>query len=702
MRKWQFWSFTPILRSHPISKLLLAAQNSITITCCIATLSFILTACSSNPNRTEGAEGITWLSYQDPDANAYGQQCRLDYSQANRIYQRLEFRNSLNSTKLLNELNNLHIALDKALSRASLFRNVHPNKELRSAANECFRNFYSLNNDIGLSRPIYQHLKQVKTENLAPIDQKYVSDLLLDFQRAGVALSKDKRTKLKALNREITILGQDFTQNIREDERKIRLDSPLLLEGLPQDFIDNHPPNDAGFITVSTDYPDYHPIIQYAKHDKVRLELYKMFRKRGYPVNAELLEKLLQKRYEYAQLLGYDNFADYITEDQMIGSPANAKAFIDKINDIASPKAEQEYSELLAYLQREDPQATQVGDWQKSYLQDQVRNEKYHIDSQEVRQYFHYDKVKQGIFDLTESLFKVTIKPWETDTWHASVEAYEMWEGEKLIGQFYLDMHPREGKYKHAAAFGIQDGVAGVQAPITALVCNFPGGENNSGFMEHGQVETFLHEFGHLLHSMFGGHQKWLAHSGIKTERDFVEAPSQMLEEWILDYYTLKTFATNDNGQVIPKPLVDKMVAARRYGQGLYARHQIFYAATSLSFYNSKPSDFELLAQLKKLQAKYSPFDYVEDTYFYTSFGHLYGYSALYYTYMWSQVIAKDMFSEFERLGIHNPTIALRYRESVLEPGGSQKAETLIKNFLGRPYNFDAFAKALSANAETN
>lgn len=664
----------------------------------------VLTGCSSSPGRDNipgsTLNDISWLSYDDPNATAYAQQCRIDFTQANRHFINLKSKRNLATEKLLFELNDLQIALDKSLNKASLYRNVHPNKLLRSAANECFKNFWALNSEIGTSRSLYNLINQIDTAQLSDIDQKFVADLKKLFERAGVALDEDQRNKLQKLDREISILGSDFSQNIREDERKIVLDSPLLLEGLPQDFIDEHKPNEKGQIFISTDYPDYHPIMQYAKHDRVRFELYKLFRKRGYPVNAGLLKDLLKKRHEYAQLLGYDNYAHYITEDQMVQSPAKAQAFIDQINEIAKPTAEKEYQILLAKLQETDPAATFVGDWQKTYLEEQVKQEKYHIESQQVRQYFHYDKVKQGLFSLTEDLFNVQIRPWKTPVWHDSVETYEVWDGRKLVGKFYLDMHPREGKYKHAARFGIQDGVQGIQPPIAALVCNFPGGEGSSGYMEHKQVETFLHEFGHLLHGMFGGHQKWLALSGIKTERDFVEAPSQMLEEWIWDYDTLKTFATNDNGEVIPKSLVDKMQSARHYGIGLYVRHQIFYAATSLNFYNRDPHKIDLLATLKDLQQTYSPFSYVDDTYFYTSFGHLNSYSALYYTYMWSQVIAADLFSEFERLGIRNPTISQRYKETVLAPGGSQKASTLIENFLGRPFNLDAFADKLNTTQD--
>jgi thimet oligopeptidase len=233
--------------------------------------------------------------------------------------------------------------------------------------------------------------------------------------------------------------------------------------------------------------------------------------------------------------------------------------------------------------------------------------------------------------------------------------------------------------------------------PEAALVCNFPGGDGSSGLMEHADVETFLHEFGHLLHNIFAGtNQRWMYFSGIKAEWDFVEAPSQMLEEWVWDAETLASFARNEKGSVIPQSLIKKMVNSRNFGRAMWTQHQLFYSALSLDVYNQDPALMDLDHVMEKVQSTYSPFGYVEDTYFYASFGHLNGYSSIYYTYMWSLVIAADMHSEFVKKGLRNPDVARHYRESVLEPGGKKDAAELVQDFLGRPYSFEAFAKDLS------
>jgi thimet oligopeptidase len=287
------------------------------------------------------------------------------------------------------------------------------------------------------------------------------------------------------------------------------------------------------------------------------------------------------------------------------------------------------------------------------------------------------------------------------DLWDDSVTAWNLYDGDELIGRFYLDLHPRPDKYGHAACFGYREGVEGERVPQAVLVCNFPDPADDpegAALMEHGEVTTFFHEFGHLLHALFGGHQQWVGISGINTEWDFVEAPSQMLEEWCFDPEALQMFARHyQTGEPIPAEMVQKLRASEEFGKGVNTAHQMFYAALSLNYYNQSPDDIELDPVMIALRETYSPFPHVPGTHFNASFGHLYGYSAIYYTYMWSQVIAKDMFSRFEREGLLNPETARAYRTEILEAGGSQKAANLVQGFLGRPFSFDAFERYMNA-----
>jgi thimet oligopeptidase len=274
-----------------------------------------------------------------------------------------------------------------------------------------------------------------------------------------------------------------------------------------------------------------------------------------------------------------------------------------------------------------------------------------------------------------------------------------MYDGGKLAGRFYLDMHPRANKFSHAAQFDIRTGIEGRQIPEAALVCNLPGGDpGDAGLCEYNDVNTFFHEFGHLLHSMFAGHHKWVGTGGIRTEHDFVEAPSQMLEEWMRSPEVLATFAKDPKtGQVIPAELVKRMNRANDFGKGLLVRRQMVYAGMSLDCYDRDPAGVSSDQLFSDLVKKYQPFPFVDGTHFQCSFGHLDGYSAVYYTYMWSLVIAKDMFSKFDPDHLLAPGAAKTYRQTVLAAGGSKPAAQMVHEFLGRDFNEQAWKKWLDS-----
>ena len=268
------------------------------------------------------------------------------------------------------------------------------------------------------------------------------------------------------------------------------------------------------------------------------------------------------------------------------------------------------------------------------------------------------------------------------------VTSYDVVRAGRRLGRIHLDLHPRKGKYGHAAQFSLTPGIRGQQLAEGVLVCNF-----SRTLMEHDHVVTLFHEFGHLVHHILAGDHEWARFSGVATEWDFVEAPSQMLEEWAWDADVLRSFATNAAGEPIPRELVAKMRAAKEFGKGTYARTQMFYAALSYTLHQDVPED--ITATLQELQAKYDVFGYVPDTHFHASFGHLEGYGSGYYTYMWSLVIAKDLFSAFDRDDLFATDVAHRYRDRILAAGGSRDAADLVADFLGRPYSFEAFERWL-------
>lgn len=653
------------------------------------------TATSSKTTSFSNASRETndWPTYGDAGAQAYTAECRHQYSEALAQLHLTEKKHFSDHQNLLAAINQLDTLINGPLGRAGLYANVHPNADMRAAGDVCEQKMLSLENDILNSSALYQKISRVPLADLNDIERAFANRRLEQAKLYGAHLPPKEREHLRQLNEAIVKTGQVFLANMRNHVQQLEFTQEEL-QGLPQDFFVAHAPNAQGRVVLTTAYPEYLPVMMYAHNDSARLRMYQAYRQRGYPENREVLKKLLMLRHEYARVLGFDHFADYITADKMVGSAQAAAEFIDRIHTVSKPRAQRDYARLLQRLHKIDPGAISVGDWQKTYLEDLIKQEDYALDTQELRRYFSYDKVRKGIFELTESLFQVSIRPWQTEVWHDSVEAYEIWEQGRLLGQFYLDMQPREGKYQHAAHFTIRYGAA-PSTPLAALVANFPIGEGNTGLLEHDHVETFLHEFGHLLHGMFGGQLPWVSLAGTNVQRDFVEAPSMMLEEWVWDRDTLRTFATDENGKVIPDALITRMNAARKFGKGIFTHQQLFYAALSLNYYNRDPKGLDLDAVAQSLQRQYSPFAYVPETYFYAGFTHLDGYSATYYTYMWSQAIATDMFSEFQRAGLRNSSVAKRYRNTVLAPGASKPAAQLVEDFLGRPFSVDAFAGSL-------
>ena len=575
----------------------------------------------------------------------------------------------------------------------TLYQEVMADQARRDAGAACQVELAKLGSKLSLSRPIYERLSAIDRSNADAATSWYLTRTLSDFERAGVALEEAQRAQVQALNEELAKVGTEFQNNIANARAVIRV-KPEELAGLPADFIAKHPVGEDGLIEISTDTPDYGPVMQYAESDALRRRFSEIYAQRAYPQNDALLKQLFTLRQELAELLGRPNYAALVLEDKMVNSPAKVQALIDEMAAAARPAAERDYAKNLQVLRELRPGAETIEYWQTSWLSPKVQQRFYDYDPQEARQYFAYDNVRDGILRLTEDLFGIEIREWDTPVWDPEVETYEMVDGGKVIGRFYFDSHPRPGKYSHANMIPLRPGVEGVAPPVGALVMNFPDGDHSTGLMEHGDVETFLHEFGHMIHGMFGGTQRWFGQSGIATEWDFVEAPSQMLENWVYDYDTLAQFAVDKDGKTIPRELVEKMNRARYFNLGMGDMTQLGYSNISLQFHqNEVPAD--LGAATRDWRDAYALVPSPEYLQMQDAFGHLNGYSAIYYTYRWSKVIADDLFTRFDAEGLRNAQTAADYRKAVLEPGGTRPAAALVRDFLGRDVTLDAYRAEL-------
>jgi thimet oligopeptidase len=578
---------------------------------------------------------------------------------------------------------------------AGLMEQVHPEAAFRDHATAMLTKVSAVQTAIELNHDVYSALASLDLSHADSATRYYVQRQLLEFRLAGVDKDEATRAKLKQLNQKVTDLMSAFDRNISDDRKTVEAD-PGELAGLPQDYIDRHKPGADGKVQLTTDYPDALPVATFAKSDDLRRRMSIAFNTRAYPKNKEVLMDLLKTRHEIATLIGYPSWADYNAADKMIAKGANIGDFIQQVNDATRPLAQREFEMLLTEKRKTDPGAKQIWDYERAYLSELVRREQYDFDSQSVRPYFPFMQVKQGILDAAAALFHVSFEQERNvPSWDPSIEAWLVIDHGKPIGRLYLDMHPRPGKYSHAEMAPILDGIRGKQLPEAILVCNFPAPTaTDPGLMTYDDVQTFFHEFGHLMHHILGGQQQWAGISGISMESDFVEAPSQMLEEWIRSPQVLAKFARHYNtGEPIPADLVARMNHAAAFGRAGWVERQNGFTALSYDIYKDKPQQVDLDSITLETTRKYTMFTPLPETHFWASFGHLGGYSSAYYTYLWDKVIAEDFFLQFDQNDLLAGDAPARYRQLVLEPGGSRPANDLVKNFLGRAQNMIALEK---------
>ncbi len=571
--------------------------------------------------------------------------------------------------------------------------NLHPEKGMREAGERAHQAAEALQTELALNRDLYEAFAGLDVEGEDEETRYAVFKILRDFRRAGVDRDKATRGRIRELRDAIVAVGQEFERNIREDVRSLRVE-PEELDGLPQDFVEAHAPEEDGKVFLTTNYPDLFPVLKYARREDLRCRLYKEYLNRGHPQNLEVLRRLLELRHDLARTLDYPTYADYVTEDKMIGSAGAARAFVDRVADVAGERAQEDYGELLERKRQDDAEAERLEPWDRMYYPEVVRSERHGVDAKAVRAYFPFERVLDGLLTLTSDLFGVRYTRVEdAPVWHSSVHCYDVYEGEERMGRIYLDLHPRKGKFTHAASANIVRGVRETQLPQGLLMCNFPDPRKSKGaLMEYSDAETFFHEFGHLLHNIFSGRVRWVENAMDQLEWDFIEVPSQMMEEWVRDPEVLRRFAIHhETGEPIPRELVKKLRAADAVARGLFARRQMSLAALSLGYYTRDPEGLDTTAFAREVHEKYDLLPWFEDTHFQCGFGHLNGYSAIYYTYMWSLAIQKDMFSRFaSQDSLLDPAEAVRYRRLVLDPGSSRPANELVEGFLGRAHSFDA------------
>ncbi|MET3134346.1 thimet oligopeptidase [Oxalobacteraceae bacterium GrIS 1.11] len=583
--------------------------------------------------------------------------------------------------------------LNLASNQAYLLYSVGKSAALRDKAQALNQKIASVGSDLALNQGVYKALAGVPLPAKDAPTRHYLERTLLEYRLAGVDKDDATRAKLHALQDKITALSLTFGRNVQDGMLTVSA-TKAELDGLPDDYIARHKPNAEGKYSLTTDEPDAMPVLDFVKSAELRRRMYLAYNTRAYPANKQVLLDLLAARQELAGILGFANYADFATADQMIGSAANVRKLFDEVDRASREAKDQEYGQLLAFVQSREPGATTIAQSDANYWVDQYRRERYAFDAQSVRPYFAYEAVETGILATAAKIFHVQFKQVNNaKVWHRSVTVFDVIDRSQRVGRIYLDMHPREGKDKWFSASPVVPGIQGKQVPEGMLVCNFSGGvAGDPGLMQYNEVVTYFHEFGHLMHHILGSQHRWSGQGGFNVEGDFVEAPSQMLEEFFRSRSVLAPFARHyQSGQAIPAPLMEKMNAANAFGRANWAQRQLFYASLSLNLHDRPVAEVDLDAQLRAAAGRYSPYGFVDGNRSYASFTHLTGYASNYYTYVLDKVIAIDFYSTFDRVHPLDGPAAAHYRKAVIEPGATKPAAQLVQDFLGRPQNMDAF-----------
>jgi len=596
--------------------------------------------------------------------------------------------------------------IDRVAGPISILFNASPDSAIRNQAQKSLAQIDKYGNEVALDEKLYRAVKDYskskEAQALTGPRKKYLTETIEDYERNGFALTAAQRKELQQLNDKIGDLSIAFGANIAKDQSFL-LVNEADMKGLPDDFKKSRPKAGEAY-RITLDGPTYSTFMKYAESEPMRKQLYVLYNNRAADTNVDVLKQILVERQKKAKLLGYKTYGAYQTSSRMAKNPEAVWAFETKLVDRVKVKSQQDLEELLvvkrAYLK--DPGVKTMSPWETSFYNNILMKDKYQLDAEKVKEYFEVNHVVEGLFNTTQQLFGLKFNEVkDPSVWYKDARLFEVQRDGKLIGRFYLDLFPRDNKYSHAACFGVQSGkqtAQGYQLPTAVLLCNFnaptPG---KPALMSHSQVVTFFHEFGHVMHNLVTT-AELSSQAGTSVKRDFVEAPSQILENWAWNYDALKTFAKHyQTGEVLPKPLYDKMWAARNVGSGLGAAQQILYGTLDMTLHDRfDPNGAETTTDvLKKLQNQITPFAYLDGTHMQAAFGHLTGYGAGYYGYMWSKVYAEDMFSVFEKNGVMDQKTGLRYRDLILAKGGTDDEYQLVKNFLGREPNQEAFFKSL-------
>jgi thimet oligopeptidase len=580
---------------------------------------------------------------------------------------------------------------------------VSTDKELRDAAQSCEEQVNEFLSSFNLRKGTYQALKDLREKyqgKLSSDEKRFLDEGIKDFELEGVQLEDEKRARLEDINSQLSKLSIDFSKNIREENSGIDFSADEL-KGVPETALERLGKDKDGRYILKTDYPTNYTVMKYAEISETRKRYNELFQNRAYPANIPLLKEILTLKKEKAGVLGRPAIRDVLLANKMARTPENVNAFLKNLQDVISERAASDRETL-----QKANDGKNVNYWDIRFLENRLIQERFDVDEEKVREYFSLESTIKGCMAVYEELFSIKfVEEKPKSTWHPDVTKYVVMSEGKKIAAIYLDLFPRENKYSHAAQFDLRGGRLiskdYYESPVIALVCNFTKpAKDKPSLLSLDEVSTFFHEFGHGMHNCLTT-AKIGSQAGTSVKRDFVEVPSQMFERWLEKPEILNRFARHyRTGEPMPEELINNIVKLNYFLKAYNTTRQIFYARYDQSVHG--PDVPESTTKLwDDMMLEITGYPSQPNTHFEAAFDHLVsGYSAGYYSYLWSDVMSADFFGRFEKEGLLNHELGAELRVKVLSKGDSKDPAELVQDFLGRESNSDAFMKELQKDIQ--